>query len=114
MPPYRGGRKQYRCIGYAEEAAAAAKLKKAATPRQPKKVLTQEEKDAAALEKEERKKIRKAKETWEATLVPWVADNAFRFPLKTMVSRISTRLSSKPSLTRTLQALYKSDGEQNA
>ncbi|KIM40247.1 hypothetical protein M413DRAFT_11730 [Hebeloma cylindrosporum] len=84
MPPYRG-RKEYRCSGYAEEAGAAAKLAKAAKPRQPKKVLTPEEKEAAALEKEERKKVRKAKETWEATLVPWVPNDAFRFPLKTTV-----------------------------
>lgn len=95
MPPYRG-RKEYRCIGYAEEAAAAAKLRKAATPRQPKKILTQEEKEAAALAKEERKKARKAKETWEVTLVPWVPDDAFRFPLQTMVSRISTRYIQHP------------------
>jgi hypothetical protein len=90
MAPYRSGRKEHRCIGYAEEAAAAAKLKKAAKPRQPKIILTQEEKDAAALAKEERKKIRMAKETWEASLVPWVPNNAFRFPLKTMVSYIFT------------------------
>jgi hypothetical protein len=95
MPPYRG-RKEHRCIGYAEEAAAAAKLTKAAKPRQPKKILTQEEKDAAALEKEERKIIRKVKETWEASLVPWVPNDAFRFPLETMVSCISTRYLQHP------------------
>ena len=98
MPPYRRGRKEYRCIGYAEEAEASSKSRKAAKPRQPKKILTQEEKEAAVLEKEERKKIRKAKEIWEATLVPWVPDDAFRFPLKTMVSHF--HMLSSTSLTR--------------
>ena len=92
MPPYR----RHRCIGYAEEAEAAAKLRKAAKPRQPKKILTQEEKEAAVVEKEQRKKLREAKKTWEATLVPWVPNNAFRFPLETMVSRISTRYLQYP------------------
>jgi len=99
MPPYRRGRKEYRCIGYAEAAEASEKSRKAAKPRQPKKILTQEEKEAAVFEKEERKKIRMAKETWEATLVPWVPDNAFRFPLKTMVGQFHA-FSSISSLTR--------------
>jgi len=81
MPPHRS--KKMKCIGHIEEAAEVSKARK---PRQPKKVLTEEEKEDADIEKELRRIARECKKEWEATLVPWVVNSDFRFPIGTMVT----------------------------
>ncbi|KAJ3496826.1 hypothetical protein NLJ89_g10430 [Agrocybe chaxingu] len=77
-----------------------------AKPRQakPKKVLTEEEKAEAKVLKEARKKVRDAKNAWEASLVSWTSKGDFRFPIGTMAmyksdAKSSYSLSEKEILT---------------
>lgn len=86
MPPSRS-KKYSSCIGYQEEPAVNSVPK----PRQPQKVLTEEEKAEAEIMKMARKSATLAKKEWEDTLVLWVVNTKFRFPIGTMVSVLSWR-----------------------
>ncbi|KDR75735.1 hypothetical protein GALMADRAFT_211185 [Galerina marginata CBS 339.88] len=115
MPAFRS-RKM--CAGYAEEAAQARKEARKQTQRvarqkarEAKKNMTEEEKEADKLAELARKAARDSKKKWGSTLVPWVHNDKFSFPVGTVVmyksdAKSAYSLTEKEVLTLKYESIY--------